>query len=297
MTRHLDYHSNSHLLHADPRAVDKILASELNSLSVDDREALNEEMHAVRSLAPNETPEMIQKALLELELEINKCLQRALSSLSSSSRPLIYKKGKSKRHKQNGENSVSRLEYLGDLLILSDSMARSKFPTSDTIFPTSVPSEPTVHLPKDSDNGNPISGSHQNGNFARNKYSYALSKGFLIKFLRAEFFDVKKAADRYICCIDFLVDYFGTFALERPLYLKDLDKNEQKMLKEGRLQLMPSRDRLGRRILVFLGAVGHGYSHRNRVSALVMIIRTFSCFCGAENNHTHSHFLLERLSI
>jgi len=37
-----------------------------------------------------------------------------------------------------------------------------------------------------------------------------------------------------------------------------------KLIKEGRLQLMPSRDRFGRRIVVFVGAYGKGYSHANR---------------------------------
>lgn len=104
------------------------------------------------------------------------------------------------------------------------------------------------------------------------KYAYAVSDRFRIKFLRADLFDVKKAAARYLKCIDFLVNYFGLVALERPLYLKDLDKNEQKLLKEGGFQLMPSRDRFGRRIIVFLGVPGVGYSHVNRFKVVMYLV-------------------------
>jgi len=83
--------------------------------------------------------------------------------------------------------------------------------------------------------------------------TYILSSLFRLRFLRAEFFDAKKAAIRYCRCLDMLVDYFGEYALFRQLFLTDLDKNELRFLKEGDMQLLPARDTLGRRLLVFVG--------------------------------------------
>jgi hypothetical protein len=261
--------SQSQMLLTDPKVVGKIMADELNSLSFDDREALSEEIHGVRSLAPNETPEMIHNALLDLHKEIENRLTIALSILSSSQSSL---------HKGNGKNGVSRREYLSDLLVASKSLASSSSPASASAsasasVQSNCSSNPSskislfsgeTSIAFESNDFNPTSSSNNNNN-NNNKYSYVISRGFRIKFLRAELFDVKKAAARYLICIDFLVDYFGLVALQRPLYLKDLDKDEHILLKEGRCQLMPSRDRFGRRIIVFLGAMGKRHSQRNRV--------------------------------
>merc|ERR1712183_735404 len=46
-----------------------------------------------------------------------------------------------------------------------------------------------------------------------------------------------------------------------------MGREEHKLLKVGQLQLMPSRDRSGRRVVVFLGSYGFGFSHMNRVTS------------------------------
>jgi hypothetical protein len=50
----------------DPRAVDDLLSKELSQLSFADRTAINEEMHGVQCLAPEETPELVQRSLSQL---------------------------------------------------------------------------------------------------------------------------------------------------------------------------------------------------------------------------------------
>lgn len=55
----------------DPRAVDDILSQELSLLSFADRNAINEEIHGVRCLAPEETPELLQNALSQLMTELS----------------------------------------------------------------------------------------------------------------------------------------------------------------------------------------------------------------------------------
>jgi hypothetical protein len=52
------------------------------------------------------------------------------------------------------------------------------------------------------------------------------------------------------------MELFGKDALMRPLLLSELTKKEMKFLREGFVQVLPSRDRLGRRILIQLGSYG-----------------------------------------
>ena len=74
-----------------------------------------------------------------------------------------------------------------------------------------------------------------------------------IRFLRAEKFDASKAAQRFVHYLDFYRELFGNIALVRPIYFDDLSKSEQSLLREGCQQLLPCRDRTGRRIYVRIG--------------------------------------------
>jgi len=94
--------------------------------------------------------------------------------------------------------------------------------------------------------------------------SYVTSSDYRLRFLRAEFFDVSKAIVRFCKCLNFMVEVFGDISLLRQIFLSDLNKTERKLLKEGAMQLSPSRDSLGRRSLFFLGACGANYSTRER---------------------------------
>jgi hypothetical protein len=341
-------------MYTDPRSVDKLLAKELNSLSFDDREALSEQLHGVRSLAPKETPEMLNNAFHELQNEINKTITKLLMQLPSSSsssgqgsgsgtdnvnnrsgsgQPSAAAAAGSSSYDdvsmssssssavlpniinssstifssltstnsgtRNSSNIRLRREYLTGILSSSftspgEEESTMHMPMSSTTMPSSSSSMSTSssssasassdtynnnseseneneNMNMDTSNNNSTNESNNNNN-NNNKYSYVRSYLFCIKFLRSELFDVKKAADRYMQCIDFLVDYFGLFALERPLFLNDLNKEEHKLLKEGQLQLLPSRDRSGRRVVVFLGTFGYGYTQMNRFRVGMYII-------------------------
>ncbi len=86
--------------------------------------------------------------------------------------------------------------------------------------------------------------------------TYVQSPDFRIKFLRAELFDVNKAALRYVRNLNLLLDKFGEFSLMRQLYLSDLTKEEMNFFKKGYMQVLPFRDSVGRRITVNLGSFG-----------------------------------------
>lgn len=72
---------------------------------------------------------------------------------------------------------------------------------------------------------------------------YVQSKAFQLKFLRAEKFNVQKAAVRLIRCLELLFQYYGPTALQRPLLFSDLTKKELEHLRTGCFQILPSRDR------------------------------------------------------
>lgn len=149
------------------------LAQDLTRMSVQSRNEMNEEIHGLRTLTPEETPEMVQDKLRELNY--------ALNMLPST---------------------PSYDEAMG----LSSELVKSS--------------------------------------------------EFRMRFLRAETFDARKAAIRMEQYLTFAKNYFGPEALHRPSFMSDLDKQEQEMLKAGNLQLLDSRDRFGRRIVVRVGSIG-----------------------------------------
>jgi len=160
------------ITNVDPRAVDAMLANELQQLSFQDREAVNEEIHGVRVLAPEETPEMIDAAL--------KSMQQVIDT-----------------------KILTKLAY-------DEAIQRNS--------------------------------------------RYIHSRRFRLKFLRANLFDTTKAAWNFVKYLDLLYKYYGPEALMRPLYYSDLNQAETELLRAGHMQLLPTRDRSGRRVLNVFGA-------------------------------------------
>ncbi len=82
--------------------------------------------------------------------------------------------------------------------------------------------------------------------------TFVNDRDFRLKFLRAELFDPIKAADRMIVHLDYLLHLFGHRAMVEPLNGSFLDNEETTALRKGYIQVMPFRDRGGRRIMVAL---------------------------------------------
>ncbi len=162
-------------LHADSlnenqtKDVESLLSSELMRLSINDRTAIEEEIHGVSCLAPEETPQFLDMSLRQL------------------------------------------LAMLNDL-----------------------PSDVSV-------------GYRQSQGFQN---TYVNSADFLLRFLRCELFDVQKAALRIAKFLDLCIEYFGVYALQRPIMLSDFNKEELKYFRSGRVQFLPFRDRSGRRVAI-----------------------------------------------
>ena len=81
--------------------------------------------------------------------------------------------------------------------------------------------------------------------------SYLQTDEMRLQFLRNDLFDPIKAAKRMDIYLEALVDYFGPYALERPIKLTDFTKDELKQVRKGYLQILPFRDRSGRRTSIF----------------------------------------------
>ena len=51
-----------------------------------------------------------------------------------------------------------------------------------------------------------------------------MGSDFRLRFLRSELFDAAKAAKKIVGFLDLLLEYYGEFALRRPIRLSDLGK-------------------------------------------------------------------------
>jgi hypothetical protein len=80
-------------------------------------------------------------------------------------------------------------------------------------------------------------------------HSYLFSKANKLRFLRSELFDPRKSALRFTKYLDLLFDIYGECALRRPIRLQDFNREELSFFKSGQYQLLPYRDRGGRRIM------------------------------------------------
>ena len=149
------------------------ISEALFNLSVEDRTAIEEEVHGVSCLAIKETPELLEDSLRKFHLEL----------------ALIDRKPAFDRAQE---------------LLEENPLGRPR--------------------------------------------SYIHATGYKLRFLRCVLFDASKAAKRYCKWLDTLLELFGEFALKRPIRMTDLSREGWIFLKKGHNQVLPCRDRSGRRI-------------------------------------------------
>lgn len=159
-------------------ALDDLLSKELLQLSVEDRNDLQEEIHGVRCLAPEETPRFLEDSLRKLAIEIDDVIP-----------------GPQKRAYLQSQDRPASAAFIND-------------------------------------------------------------RDFRLRFLRCELFDYRKAAIRMVRVCDCLLKLFGRYALERHILLSDFTNEELKVIRKGRVQVLPFRDRSGRRIVILIPGAG-----------------------------------------
>ena len=193
---------------------DDVVAKQLYSLSFQDRNNINEEIHGVQSMSPEETPELIEDSLKLLAMELyNLPLHYKL----------IYDKASSMR-----TNEICEDDSIEDIDTNNDDF----FPVDDLFLPHLL--APVSFLPTTSSSS----------------FCYVESRDFQLTFLRCELFNAKKAAIRLAKYLELAYELFGEEGLRRPLRIEDLNtKEELEVLNAGHQQLLPFRDRSGRRVL------------------------------------------------
>ena len=78
---------------------------------------------------------------------------------------------------------------------------------------------------------------------------YCNQRSLRLKFLRADRFDPKKSAYRWIACFEIKSDLWGSERLVSEITLQDLDEDTLAVIKSGVIQILPCRDRVGRKVL------------------------------------------------
>lgn len=102
------------------------------------------------------------------------------------------------------------------------------------------------------------------------KNCYLNDPDIRLRFLRCECFVVDKAVHRLISFLEFTSDLFGDYVAERPIQLSDFNtKDEELALQNSRNQLLPFRDRSGRRVLVGVGNCNFHLDYRLRYKILI----------------------------
>jgi hypothetical protein len=108
------------------------------------------------------------------------------------------------------------------------------------------------------------------------KTTHVNDEDFRLRFLRCELFDARKAAIRMVKFLDMLMEYYGKLALERPIKLSDLGKDATEVLRAGQtLQMLPFRDRSGRRVFTVVTDFGLKNNYDSRVSEVLLTINAY----------------------
>jgi len=141
---------------------------------------------------------------------------------------------------------------------------------------------------------------------AQNKEFVTCGK-FRLKFLRAELFDARLAAGRMVRFFEEKKKLFGPDKLTKEIKLWDLDKEDRNFLDRGIGQILPQRDRAGRRIIVWMLMI-RKKSDPNREREETRRVRSSSCWTGVVfailppcmrfslkfASFTHSNFITHR---
>jgi hypothetical protein len=95
--------------------------------------------------------------------------------------------------------------------------------------------------------------------------SYIDKPDFYLRFLRTERWNARKAAKRLVMFLDLLLDLYGEYALQRPIRISDFTDDELKDINCGEIQLLPFRDRSGRRVIATVSNCGLDMGQRGKV--------------------------------
>ncbi|KAL3941128.1 MAG: hypothetical protein SGBAC_004467 [Bacillariaceae sp.] len=114
--------------------------------------------------------------------------------------------------------------------------------------------------------------------------SYVTAPKFRMIFLRADRYDVEKAAHRMLKFMEIKKDLFGVGKLVQNITLQDLDEDDIACLRNGSVQIAPVPDIAGRQVLVGIPCLRQYNSMESELRARYYIIMTL-----VESEETQIH--------
>ena len=238
--------------------VEGSLSQELMKLSMNDRTAIEEDIHGVSS-TPGETPEFLAWRLHEFDKEL-------MNAKNCPKRRRKLERNRGARN-NNGEGepgiaeeddvlrNVIRLtpHHVEDMEEVSTISTVSTEASMDirAVTPPNIPSGQTI-------------AEHES-----KKACYVNDPNVRLRFLRAESYDSKKAVNRFISFLVYSQELYGNFVADRPIRLSDLKtRKEKRTLANIAFHFLPFRDRSGRRVFVSVGPCGYDIEPMLRIKIL-----------------------------
>eukprot|EP00536_Pseudo-nitzschia_multiseries_P011513 jgi/Psemu1/29150/gm1.29150_g len=226
------FEGNLESLEEMDHAVSSMLSNEFLKLSFDERTSKLEEMHGVMSQAVKETPSLVKKSLLDFQKELDR---------------MVFQ--------NENENSHHQLQPPRNTYVIMTQHRRCRN-EHEHDHEHEHELQANSNLEAEADAGVAETETETERKIRKNNNHYALDDpDFRLRFLRCELFDVPKAAVRFWKYLDFTRECWGDIVLERPVGIEDIlrNKEDKRYLKEGYVQILPCRDRSGRRIVTLMG--------------------------------------------
>jgi hypothetical protein len=107
----------------------------------------------------------------------------------------------------------------------------------------------------------------------RKSKEYVSNPSFRLTFLRADLFNGTDAAQRMIRYFEEKLPLFGEEKLTKDIVLEDLDEEDMKTMKSGYAQVLPGKDRSGRKVIAIMTGLRYFREVENVVRASPMSSR------------------------
>jgi len=238
--------------------VENSLSEVLMQLSLNDRTAIEEEIHGVAS-DTEETPELLAWCLhkFDKELTIVKNSIRRHRKLERS-------------HRMRNDDDDTPGNYDDEDVLRNvirttpDHVEEVGTERNDSTMETVTP----IHVSAVSDSTR-MTGIATGAEDGSKSSCYVNDPEVRLRFLRAERYDSKNAVKRFVNFLEFAQELYGTFVADRPIRLSDFKTREEKRaLANSSNQFLPFRDRSGRRVFVSVGTCGYDITPRLRYKVL-----------------------------
>lgn len=253
------------------RTVENSLSEELMKLSLNDRTAIEEEIHGVTS-DKEETPEFLAWCLHKFDKEL-------MNVKKSTRRRRKLERTKRVRtdndsvpdshavHDNHDDEDVLRnvIRTTPDYVSLEGEESSTASASTST---STMEIDTSTHFSR-TPGATPINEITVVSNDESKRLCYVNDPDVRLRFLRAEQYDAKNAVKRFVSFLEFSQELYGSFVADRPIRLSDLKTREEKRaLANVSFQLLPFRDRSGRRVYVSVGTCGYDIEPRLRCKVL-----------------------------